>query len=91
MLDNVGVPDSLGHYGLEDTFVIECAKIMKSKGESVSQFIIENLLIAESYTQRPNETIKQYISSKNRKAEFTKIANDNFANELKSFYSKNYE
>ena len=90
-MDKVGVPDSLGHYGLEDTFVIECAKIMKSKGEPVSQFIIENLLIAESYTQRPNETIKQYISSKNRKAEFTKIANDNFANELKSFYSKNYE
>jgi len=91
LLEKTGVPESLGHYGLEDTFVIECAKIMKSKGEQVSQFIMENLIIGESYTQRPNETIKSFISSKNRKAEFTKIANDNFANELKSFYTKNYE
>lgn len=90
LLDKVGVPSSLGHYGLEDTFVIECAKIMKSKGEQVSQFIMENLIIGESYIQRPNETVKSFISSKNRKAEFTKIANDNFANELKHFYERNY-
>jgi hypothetical protein len=90
LLKKIGVPESLGHYGLEDTFVIECAKIMKSKGEPVSQFIMENLLIGESYTHRPNETIKSFISSKNRKAEFTKIANDNFANELKNFYERSY-
>jgi len=90
LLKKTGVPESLGHYGLEDTFVIECAKIMKSKGEQVSQFIMENLLIGESYTQRPNETIKSFISSKNRKAEFTKIANDNFANELNNFYERSY-
>lgn len=91
LLRKTNVPESFGHYGLEDTFVIECCKIMKNKGEMVSQFILENLIIGESYTQRPNETIKKYIASKNRKAEFTKIANDNFANELKSFYIKNYE
>ena len=90
LLQKTGVPESLGHYGLEDTFVIECAKIMKSKGEPVSQFIMENLIIGESYTQRPNETVKSFISYKNRKAEFTKIANDNFANELKSFYERSY-
>lgn len=90
LLEKTGVPESLGHYGLEDTFVIECAKIMKSKGEQVSQFIMENLIIGESYTQRPNETVKSFISSKNRKAEFTKIANDNFANELKNFYERSY-
>lgn len=90
LLKKIGVPDSLGHYGLEDTFVIECAKIMKSKGEPVSQFIMENLIIGESYIHRPNETIKSFISSKNRKAEFTKIANDNFANELNNFYERSY-
>lgn len=91
LLRTTNVPESFGHYGLEDTYVIECCKIMQSKGEMVSQFILENLLIGESYTQRPNETVKKYISSKNRKAEFTKIANDNFSNELKNFYAKNYE
>lgn len=90
LLRKTTIPESFGHYGLEDTFVIECSKIMKNKGETISQFILENLIIGESYIQRPNETIKKYIASKNRKAEFTKIANDNFAKELKNFYERSY-
>lgn len=89
LLSKIGVPDSLGHYGLEDTFIIECSKIMKSKGENVKQFIIENLIIGESYTHRPNETIKKYISSINKKNEFTKIAQNNFPIEINKFYEKN--
>ena len=90
LLRKTGIPESFGHYGLEDTYVTECMNIMKSQNDYISQFIIENLVIAESYTQRPNETIKSFISSKNRKAEFTKIATDNFRNELKNFYERSY-
>jgi hypothetical protein len=89
LVREVGIPESIGHYGLEDTFIIECSKIINSSGGNVSQFILENLIIAESYTQRPNETIKQYISSKNKKQEFTKIATDNFKKEINRFYEKN--
>jgi hypothetical protein len=88
LLDITGVPDSLGHYGLEDTFITECSKIMKSRGENVKQFIIENLIIGESYIHRPNETIKKYIANKNKKNEFTKIAHDNFSIELNKFYER---
>ena len=91
LLRKTGIPESFGHYGLEDTYVTECMNIMKSKNDYISQFVIQNLVIGESYTQRPNETIKQFIASKNRKAEFTKIANDNFKIELENFYKKNYE
>jgi hypothetical protein len=90
LLRKTGIPESFGHYGLEDTYVTECMNIMKSQNDYISQFIIENLVIAESYTQRPNETIKSFIKSKNRKEEFTKIATDNFRNELKNFYERNY-
>ncbi len=90
LLRKTGIPESFGHYGLEDTYVTECMNIMKSQNDYISQFIIENLIIAESYTQRPNETIKSFIKSKNRKAEFTKIATDNFRNELKNFYERSY-
>jgi hypothetical protein len=90
LLRKTGIPESFGHYGLEDTYVTECMNIMKSKNDYISQFVVQNLVIGESYTQRPNETIKQFIASKNRKAEFTKIANDNFANELKNFYERSY-
>jgi hypothetical protein len=90
LLRKTGIPESFGHYGLEDTYVTECMNIMKSQNDYISQFIIENLIIAESYTQRPNETIKSFIKSKNRKEEFTKIATDNFRNELKNFYERSY-
>lgn len=90
LLEKIGIPDSLGHYGLEDTFVSECSKIMKSKGDNVSQFVLENLVIGESYINRPNQTIKNYIASKNKKQEFTKIATDNFPNEIKNFYERSY-
>ena len=90
LLNKIGIPESLGHYGLEDTFVSECSKIMKSKGDNVSQFVLENLIIGESYTNRPNQTIKKYIASKSKKQEFTKIATDNFPNELKNFYERSY-
>lgn len=90
LLKKTGIPESFGHYGLEDTYVTECMNIMKSQNDYISQFVIENLVIGESYTQRPNETIKSFIKSKNRKEEFTKIATDNFRNELKNFYERSY-
>ena len=90
LLRKTGIPESFGHYGLEDTYVTECMNIMKSNNDYISQFVVENLVIAESYTQRPNETIKSFIASKNRKDEFTKIATDNFRNELKNFYERSY-
>jgi hypothetical protein len=90
LLNEIGIPESFGHYGLEDTYIIECMNIMKSNNDYISQFIVENLVIGESYTQRCNETIKKYIASKNRKDEFTKIAMNNFRNELTNFYERSY-
>jgi hypothetical protein len=86
LLEKTTVPESLGHYGLEDTFVIECCNILKNQGVEVFQFVLENHIIGESYIHRPNETIKKYISSINRKEEFTKIAHTNFPIELNKFY-----
>lgn len=88
LLRKIGVPIELGHYGLEDTYVIECCKIIQSRGEEVHQFILDNLIIGESYTNRPNQTIKSYIASKSRKDEFTKIAHENFPKVIKEFYER---
>jgi hypothetical protein len=88
LLSKTNIPKSLGHYGLEDTYVTECCNILKNKGENVFQFILENHIIGESYIHRPNETIKKYISSISKKNEFTKIAHDNFPIELNKFYER---
>lgn len=88
LLREVSIPDSLGHYGLEDSFVIECAKVLRGKGIGVSQFILDGLIIGESYTHRSNNTIKSFLTSRNRKLEFTQIAQNNFAIELNKFYER---
>lgn len=88
LLFKIGVPESLGHYGLEDTFITECCKILTSQGKAPHQFILKNHIIGESYTHRPNETIKKFISSISKKDEFTKIAHTNFPIELNKFYER---
>jgi len=88
LLSLIDIPQSLGHYGLEDTFVMECSKILINKNIHVSQFILENLIIGESYIHRPNKTIKKYISNISKKDEFIKIAHLNFPIEIKKFYER---
>jgi hypothetical protein len=89
LLNKTGIPESLGHYGLEDTYITECCNILKYNKENIYQFILENHLIGESYIHRPNETIKKYISSISKKDEFTRIAHMNFPIELNKFYERN--
>jgi hypothetical protein len=88
LLNEIGVPESFGHYGLEDTFVMVCSSIMKQKGKSVSQFVLENLIVGENHKNRTNQTIKKYISSIDKKEEFKKIAHSNWETEINLFKNK---
>jgi hypothetical protein len=88
LLNRVGIPESFGHYGLEDTFVMACSYTMAQKGESVSQFILENLIVGENHLNRANESIKKYIKSIDRKEEFKQIAHFNWENEINLFNNK---
>jgi hypothetical protein len=88
LLNEVGIPESFGHYGLEDTFVMACSFMMRQKGKSVSQFILENLIVGENHKNKTNQTIKKYISAKDRKEEFKKIAHSNWETEISLFNNK---
>lgn len=88
LLDKVGIPESFGHYGLEDTFIMVCSSMMVSKEMEVNQFFLENLICGENHKNRANESVKNYISSKNRKEEFRKIAESNWDKEISLFNTK---
>jgi hypothetical protein len=88
LLKMIDIPKSLGHYGLEDNFVIECAKILKHRNQNVFQFILNGLVIGESYIHRPNKTIKKYILSISKKNEYVKTAQENFLIEINKFYER---
>jgi hypothetical protein len=88
LLNEIGIPESFGHYGLEDTFVMACSSIMKQKGKQVSQFVLENMISGEIRKNRTNNTIKKYILSKDRKEEFKQIAHSNWELEINNFINK---
>lgn len=88
LLDRVGIPESFGHYGLEDTFIMVCGMIMSQRGETISQFIMENLIVGENHKNRVNQSIKKFLSIKDRKEEFKNIAHSNWENEINLFNNK---
>lgn len=80
----IKIPESLGHYGLEDTFIMYCSYIMRKHGLNVVQYILENEIIVEDHLYRFNP-YKNYLTLINKQEEFKKTANKNFQNELNKF------
>ena len=50
---------------------------------------MENLIVGENHKNRPNQSIKKYLSLRDRKEEFKKIAHSNWENEINNFINKN--
>ena len=80
----IGIPESLGHYGLEDTFIMYCSHMMQQKGLGVTQYIIENEIIVEDHLYRFNP-YKEFLTVINKQEEFKKIAHESFQKELIKF------
>jgi hypothetical protein len=80
----IGIPESLGHYGLEDTFIMYGSYMMKQKGLGVTQYVLENEIIVEDHLFRFNP-YKEFLTIINKQEEFKKIANENFQRELIKF------
>ena len=84
LLRRIGVPESFGHYGYEDTFVMwSSEKLVQEKQETIQQFKIKNLVVCENYKYRNNSHYLNHISVYDRREEFRKIAESNFGDELK--------
>lgn len=85
LLKLIGVPDSLGHYGLEDTFITTACDLIAKHNykDKPIQYMLNNFLVGENYINRR----KNYtgIVRKDRKEEFRAIASLNFNYELHAF------
>ncbi len=83
----IGVPESFGHYGMEDTFIVEASKFLARANHPMkpTQFVLSNHLVGETYIHRCNQHMKDVVVSTNRKEEFRSIATQNFTRELQTF------
>ena len=98
----IDIPDELGSYGLDDTYVLQCAQLMKQKGYDIKQYVIENLLVCESrrYKQFPagmqkedvevnpyNKLLVHNINQKDRQI-FAKQAQEQYPKVINEFFKR---
>ena len=83
LVRRIGVPESFGHYGYEDTFLMWASeKLIQTQNVDIQQFKIKNLVVCENYKYRSNYHYLNNISAYDRREEFKKIAESNFSLEL---------
>jgi hypothetical protein len=80
----IPIPDSLGAYGLEDTYVMTCANACKQKGMDIQQYVITNEVVVEDAKYRSNP-YKNYVEMIDRREEFKKAAHTNYPKEIEKF------
>lgn len=83
LLRKIGIPDSFGHHGFEDTFVMMASeKLLQTKKENIQQFKLKNLVVCENFKYTNNSHYLNNLSVYDRREEFEKHAESNFIKEL---------
>jgi hypothetical protein len=83
LLDRVPLPESIGHYGPEDTFVMwGSEKLNVLNGEGIQQFKLKNYIVCENYIYRDRTHYDSLIKRIDRKDEFRNKANLSFQQEI---------
>jgi hypothetical protein len=81
----IDIPDSLGSYGVDDTFIMTACSILKQKGYNINQWVINGEVIIENNKFRYNP-YQDYLITINRKDEFLNQAHSNFNLELQKYF-----
>ena len=83
LLKYIGIPDSFVGYGPDDTFIMECCKLMKRNGHGVQQYILSNMVVTEDRTPiQCSAGLKENIPN------FRKECDKHFTQELSNFMRK---
>lgn len=82
----IDIPDSLGSYGVDDTFIMTACSILKQKGYNINQWVINGEVIIENNKFRYNP-YQDYLVTINKKDEFLNQAHSNFNLELQKYFN----
>lgn len=85
LVRKIGVPESFGHYGYEDTFIMWASeKLIQTQQFNIQQFKIKNLVVCENYKYRDNSWYGAYLVLNDKREEYKSIAENNFSKELQN-------
>jgi hypothetical protein len=82
LLDTIPLPEAMGAYGPDDTFLMWGMEKLKQRGEDIFQFKLKNYVVCENFYYRDQSEYDYLIKRINRKDEFLQIAHSAFKPEL---------
>lgn len=89
LLAYTDIPDSFGPYGLDDTFVIDACKIMKSVNIDVQQYVLKNLVVTQGYQYELHRVYLNHIEFNiKQKQIFAAAAEKSYGEEIQKFIEK---
>lgn len=79
LIRKIGVPEGLGHYGYEDTFIMIVSELLTRRNTiNIQQLKIKNLVVCENYKYRDNSFYKSFLSVNDKRQEYLEVS-ENFA------------
>ena len=82
LLDKIPLPESMGPYGPDDTFLMWGIQKLNYTSKEIYQFKLKNYVVCENYIYRNREHYDSIICRIDRKEEFKLNANSKFQEEL---------
>ena len=82
LLDKIPLPESMGAYGPDDTFLMWGIEKLNQNGEQMYQFKLKNYVVCENYIYRNRNHYDSIIKRIDRKEEFKKQSYSVFQEEI---------
>lgn len=82
LLDRIPLPESMGAYGPDDTFLMWGVEKLNQNGANIYQFKLKNYIVCENYIYRNRTYYDSIIKRIDRKEEFKKQSYEVFQTEL---------
>ena len=87
LLKLIDIPDSLGHYGLDDTFVVDCSNALMKKGYDIKHYILQDVVVMEDRVYR-SSSMDPFISLVDHKSDMRDNSTVNYQNEINKFLDR---
>jgi hypothetical protein len=82
LLDRIPLPESMGAYGPDDTFLMHGMEKLVRYGEDIYQFKLKNYVVCENFLYRNQSEYTYLIDRIDRKDEFLLISHQAFSSEI---------
>ena len=87
LLELIDIPYSLGHYGMDDTYIVDVANMLKNVNLDIQQFVLNDIIVKEDRVYR-TKTMDPFIVSNSKQSTLRDNSNIVYSNEIQKVKEK---